>query len=75
MEKLERRLRDIETDWASQYDKFHRLNMRLAKRQKSIEEAETQPDLPREDAPGDTNGGQRTANPLAAALLSRGSLR
>lgn len=75
MDKLERRLRDIETDWASQYDKFHRLNMRLARRQKAIEDAESE-DSPNgktpEDRPGTTFGHRPISNPLAEQLLRRG---
>jgi hypothetical protein len=45
--------------------------MRIAKRQKTIENAEEET---REDRPRDTNGGQRSPNPLAAALLQRGRI-
>lgn len=71
MERLERKIRDLEADWAGQYDKFHRLNMRLAKRQKAIEESE---DKTPEDRPRDANGPEITSNPLAQQLLARGRL-
>lgn len=68
MDRLERKIRDIETDWASTYDKFHRLNMRLAKRAKLEEPAP-------EDPPREPNGPQPPTNPLAQALLARGRMR
>ncbi len=74
MERLERKIRDLETDWAGQYDKFHRLNMRLAKRAKALEEAEELPEPAREDRAGATNGGRGDISPLAKQLLSRGRL-
>lgn len=67
MNKLERRLRDIETDWTATYDKFHRLNMRIAKRVKAEEERA-------EVAPEPTNGPEVVPNPLAQQLLRRGRL-
>jgi len=70
-------VRDLETDWAAQYDKFHRLNMRLAKRQKAIEEAEDGES--RNTAPENGSGraisAPPTMNPLAEALLLRGRSR
>lgn len=72
MSRLERVVRDLQTDWAAQYDKFHRLNMRLAKRQKAIEDAEEQPSKTHEDGPEGTNGPEPAPNPLAIRLLQRG---
>lgn len=72
MERLERKIRDLEADWAAQYDKFHRLNMRLAKRQKAIEEAETGESPAPENGAGATNAAKVGMNPLAQQLLSRG---
>jgi len=72
MGRLERKMRDLETDWQGTYDKFHRLNMRIAQRAKRLEEAEeTTP----EDRPRDTNGKQvdmGITNPLAIQLMQRG---
>jgi len=65
-------MRDLETDWQGQYDKFHRLNMRLAKRAKMLEEAEEATEKTPEDRPRDTNGDQGITNPLALQLLQRG---
>lgn len=75
MDRLERIVRDIQTDWESQYDKFHRLNMRLAKRQKALEESEDGGNPAPENGSGDTNTAPLTHNPLAQALLSRGRIR
>lgn len=75
MERLERKIRDLETDWAGQYDKFHRLNMRLAKRAKMLEEAEDNGKTKPEDAAQATISEQPISNPLAERLLSRGRLR
>lgn len=72
MDRLERKIRDLETDWASQYDKFHRLNMRLAKRAKMLEEAEDNGNSAHEDAPGATISRQPISNPMAEILLRRG---
>ena len=74
MDRLERKIRDLETDWAAQYDKFHRLNMRLAKRQKAIEDAEEpeQETSAPENGSGALNSAPGGGNPLAAALLLRG---
>lgn len=76
MERVERVVRDLRTDWDGVYDKFHRLNMRLAKRQKALESAEDEEDAKtaREDRPGATNGGRTIRNPLAEQLLRRGRL-
>lgn len=77
MDRLERQMRDLTTDWNAQYDKFHRLNMRLAKRQKAIEEhedAETRETAP-ENGSRATNSAPPDMNPLAAALLLRGRTR
>lgn len=77
MERLERVVRDLRTDWAQEYDKFHRLNMRLAKRQKVLEDAEEieEPNTPRTaNRPGSPNGEPATRNPLAQQLLRRGRI-
>lgn len=68
MNKVERVVRDIETDWAATYDKFHRLNMRIAKRAK-VEEKEP------ENGSEATEAATRIRNPLAEQLLRRGHLR
>lgn len=66
LERVERRVRDIETDWAQTYDKFHRLSMRLAKRVKDEEKTA-------EDAPQGQNGPRpTTSNPLAQRILHGG---
>lgn len=65
MEKLERKVRDIQVDWELTYEKFQKLAARLAKRAERAEEAAQEP-------PGHTNGDSLTIrNPLAAALLGR----
>ncbi|MHC4067048.1 MAG: hypothetical protein ACYSUI_21435 [Planctomycetota bacterium] len=68
VEKLERGLRDLKTDWDEVYEKFARLNARLAKRIKD-EEKKAQV------AAGETNGDHPDTtnppkNPLAARLLN-----
>lgn len=64
---LEKKQRDLELDWASQYDKFHRLYLRLMKRAKEDQKRA-------EDAAESTNGDdpvpKHTPNPLAARLLN-----
>lgn len=71
MERLERDIRDLKTDWNTTYDKFHSLTMRMRKRAKIEEEKlEKGP----EDPPGDANGDRRVSNPLAEQLLRRGRL-
>lgn len=72
MDRLERKMRDLETDWQGTYDKFHRLNMRIAQRAKRLEAAEEETP---EDRPRDTNGGKvdpGITNPLAIQLMQRG---
>lgn len=72
MERLERIVRDLKTDWAQEYDKFHRLNMRLAKRQKALD-GEIEPNEPRSaNRPGSSDGERVIQNPLAAQLLRKG---
>jgi len=75
LEVVERKLRDLETDWNQTYDKFHRLSMRLAKRAKTIEQAEDGSEKTPEDRSGGPNGGTRIQNPLAMQLLSRGRIK
>lgn len=81
IDKLEKQVRDLQTDWATTYDKFHRLSMRLAKRQKEIElaeDAQNQKEAEEkafENAPQGTLGRQPISNPLAISLLNRGRTR
>lgn len=78
MDRIERIVRDLQTDWDAQYDKFHRLNMRLAKRQKALDDAENGSEggkMAHEDAPGMTIANRAIQNPLAIALLNRGKYR
>lgn len=67
LESAEKKIRDLELDWASQYDKFHRLYLRLMKRAKEDQKKA-------EDAAESTNGEdpvpQHPPNPLAARLLN-----
>lgn len=64
MDKLERKVRDIQVDWELTFEKFQKLAARLAKRAERAEAAS-------QDAPGPTNGDRVIHNPLAARLLGR----
>lgn len=57
VEKLDRKVTQIEMDWNEWFDKFRRLYARIAKRQER-DEANEVPDAPqsRQDAPEPTNG-------------------
>lgn len=73
MEALERAIRNLKTDWDETYEKFSRLNARLAKRIKRGEELEGNPGE-EDDRPsaGNLDGRARsihTNNPLARQLL------
>lgn len=74
MEKLERVVRDLRTDWEATYDKFHRMNMRIAKRAKMLDDREFPEDSRPENTPGRTNGEPPITNPLAIQLLQRGRM-
>ena len=67
MDKLERDLRDLRTDWNATYEKFHALTMRMAKRIKR-EEEKSDP----ENGSESTKSGKGSPNPLAQQLLRRG---
>lgn len=64
VEKLERDMRDVRVDWDMTFEKFAKLNARLAKRMRDAEKAS-------EDASQGTNGGKARVemNPLADRLL------
>lgn len=58
--QLERRWKEIDTEWTEMYDKFRRLHMRLAKRDQRERESPETDDQP---------NGKGEMNPLAAAIL------
>jgi len=65
---LEKRLKDIELDWADMYGKFHRLYLRLQKAARTDQKRA-------EDAADSKNGDDpvpdHTPNPMAVRLLNR----
>lgn len=69
-DRVERQMRDLRADWDSTFEKFAKLNARLAKRAKREMDA-AEAEKTAEDAPESTNGDHSrvTDNPLAARLL------
>lgn len=72
IESLERKFKAIQTDWDSTFEKFARLNARMAQRWKRLVEAEDAQDAP-DDSSNDSRSARATApvttNPLALELL------
>lgn len=72
VELLEKQLRNIRVDWDETYEKFARLNQRIAKRVRDAQKLDAEHEEPAE--PMHTNAlrtanGRRITNPLAAELL------
>lgn len=66
VEKLERKVKELEIEWEGWYDKYRRLYARLSKRE---ERAHAAPDEPVETARG--GGSPHITNPAALRLLGR----
>jgi hypothetical protein len=68
LEALERKIKALSTDWDETYEKFQRLNARMAQRWRRLSRAEDE--AGDEDQPAAArNGADTPTNPLALELL------
>jgi hypothetical protein len=66
LEAVERKIKALQTDWDSTYEKFQRLNARMAQRWRRLDEAEQDAGNGEQQKPAPA---EHITNPLAIELL------